>query len=138
MVQQATVIGTRMSEAEITAYLGYMPEKYNKESTQLSQEICVLRGYFNKTVSKKIKFYRLYETDYQKLTNGQEVMLEILKSGNNWQPDVAYMFLDFIEAQTSVNANYQYGEMDEKTRIQYVHDISEVLGGKFHKVNLLN
>ena len=127
-----------MSEAEITAYLGYMPEKYNKESTQLSQEICVLRGYFNKAVSKKIKFYRLYETDYQKLTNGQEVMLEILKSGNNWQPDVAYMFLDFIEAQTSVNANYQYGEMDEKTRIQYVHDISEVLGGKFHKVNLLN
>jgi hypothetical protein len=138
VVQQATVIGTRMSEAEITAYLGYLPEKYNKESTQLSQEICILRGYFNKTVAKKIKFYRLPETDYEKFTNVKEVIIGILKSGKNWQPDVAYMFQDFKEAQTSINANHQYGKMDEETRRQYVNEISEFLGDKFYKVNLLN
>jgi hypothetical protein len=138
VVQQATVIGTRMSEAEITAYLGYLPEKYNKELTQLSQEICVIRGYFKMTVAKKIKFYRLPETAYKKLTDGQEVMLETLKSGKKWQPDVAYMFLDFKEAQTSANANYPYGEMNIETRLQYVHDISDFLGDKFHMVNLLN
>jgi hypothetical protein len=65
-------------------------------------------------------------------------MLEILKSGNNWQPDIAYMFLDFKEAQTSINANHQYGKMDKETRRKYVNEISDFLGDKFHKVNLLN
>ena len=65
-----------MSEQDITSYLGFMPDNFNKEFTELFREVCVERGYFNKTVSKKIKFYRLPDSDYEKLTDGQEVLLQ--------------------------------------------------------------
>ena len=136
--QQATVIGSRMSEQDITSYLGFMPDNFNKEFTELFREVCVERGYFNKTVSKKIKFYRLPDSDYEKLTDGQEVLLQVLKNGHEWHPDVAFMFLDFKEAEATVNSKYPYGKMDELTRAQYVRDISEHIGFKLKKIDLLN
>lgn len=136
--QQATVIGTRMNERDICSYIGFMPDTFNKEFTELIREICIEREYFNKTTSKKIKFYRLPEEDYEKLTDGQEVMLQVLKNGHKWHPDVAFMFLDFKEIQLAINSKYPYGKMDKLSRIQYVRDISELLGFKLKKIDLLN
>jgi hypothetical protein len=137
-LQQVTVIGTRMKDAEITSYLGYLPETYNKNFTQLSREVVVARGYFNKSTANKIKFYRLPASDYKRLTDGATVVFDTLKNGKQWTPDIAFMFLDMKEAEETVNKKYPYGEMDDETRAQYVKDISEMLGDKFLKVNLLD
>ena len=137
-VQQATVIGTRMSESDIAAYLGFKPDTFNREFTQLVKEICVVRGYYNKTISKKIKFYRLPESDIKALTDGPTVMIQVLKTGLNWQLDIAFMFVEFKEAQAVVNSKYPYGKMNDETRSRYVSDISDLLDTKFQKVDLLN
>ena len=135
--QQATVIGTRMKDEEISSYLGYVPEIYSKIFSQLLREIIIIRGYFNKSTANKIKFYRLPESDYKRLTDGATVVFETLKSGKRWAPDIAFMFLDMKAAEEAVNKKYPYGEMNEATRAQYVSEISEMLENKFIKVNLL-
>lgn len=63
-------------------------------------------------------------------------MLEILKSGKKWQPEIASLYLDFMEVVDSVNLTYNYGDMSEETRKQYVQDISNKLGNKFIKIDL--
>ena len=127
-----------MKDAEISSYLGYLPEIYNKSFTQLAREIAVVRGYFNKSTANKIKFYRLPESDYQRLTDRALVVFETLINGKKWTPDIAFKFLDMKVAEKAVNKKYPYGEMDEKTRAQYVIEISEILDDKFTKVNLLD
>ncbi len=135
---QAVVIGTRMSDTDIEAYLGFMPQQYNKRLTDLAREISVVRGYFKKTVSKKIKFYRIPGSDRQALTDGKTVIYEVLRKGIKWQPDIAFMFLDFKEAEQLVNSKYPHGDMDEQTRLLYVSDMSNELGPRFERVDLLN
>jgi len=127
-----------MSDSEITTYLGYMPETYNKEMSQLLREICVLRGYFNKTTVNKIKFLRIVDSDFKALTNGPSVLLEILRTGANWRPDIALKFLDFKEVETVVNSKYPYGKMNNENRKQYVIDMSNLLGNKLLRVELLS
>ena len=136
--QQATVIGTRMKDDEISSYLGYLPDVYNKGFTQLAREIAVFRGYFNKSAANKIKFYRLPYSDFQRLTDGALVVFDKLKSGKTWVPDIAFMFLDMKAAEEVVNMKYPYGEMNETTRAQYLKDISDMLDNKYIKVNLLD
>ncbi len=97
-----------------------------------------MRGYFKKTVSKKIKFYRIPGSDRQALTDGKTVMYEVLRKGIKWQPDIAFMFLDFKEAEQLANSKYPYGDMDEQTRLLYVSDMSNELGPRFERVDLLN
>jgi hypothetical protein len=136
--QEATVIGTRMSEPEIIAFLGLMPQTYNKELTELAREVCLHRGYFNKSIVRKIKFYRLPASDFQMLTDSKNVLLEIIRTGANWKPDVAFLFLDFKGVETVVNSKYSYGKMNDDLRIKYISEISHLLGSKFQKVNLSN
>jgi len=136
--QQATVIGTRMKDEEISSYLGYLPDNYNKSFTQLAREIAVFRGYFNKSAANKIKFYRLPDYEYKRLTDGALVVFDKLKSGKIWLPDIAFMFLDMKAVEEAVNKKYPYGEMNETMRVQYVKDISEMLDKKYIKVNLLD
>lgn len=125
-----------MKDGDIIAFLGFMPPIYKKEFCQLLREICIEREYFNKSEAKKLKFYRFAESDFERLTDGQKVMLEILKSGKKWQPEIASLFLDFMEVVDSVNLTYNYGDMSEETRNQYVQDISNKLGNKFIKIDL--
>lgn len=136
MKKEITVIGTRMSDSEITAYLGYMPDTYNKETSQLLREICVLRGYFNKVTVNKIKFFRIVDLDFKVLTNGPSILLEILRTGANWKPDIALKYLDFKEVESVINSKYPYGKMNNEIRKQYVIDISNLLGNKLLKVEL--
>ncbi len=127
-----------MSVSEMEAYLGFTPDIFNKELNNLAREICVLRGYFNKTTANKIKFYRLWEVNIEELTSGRDVLLKTLKTGNQWKPDIAFMQRDYKEAQALVNSKYPYGSMTQETRIKYVSDFSETMGDKFRRVNLLN
>ena len=135
---QAVIIGTRMSEPAMALYLGHMPQQYNKLMTDLLREICVLRNYFNKTDSRKIRFYRITDLSYEDLTDGRIVMQEVLRAGAQWQPDVAVMFLDYKNAEEMVNSRYPYGTMDQQTRVHYVSDFSDALGDHFNKIDLLN
>lgn len=135
--QEVTVIGTRMSLSEMEAFLGFTPDILNNELNKLAREICVVRGYFNKTTANKIKFYRLGDVNIEELTNGIEVMVKTLKTGNQWKPDIVFMFRDYKEVQALVNSKYPYGSMNQETRIKYVADFSEAIGDKFRKVNLL-
>ena len=48
------------------------------------------------------------------------------------------MFLDFKEAEQLVNSKYPHGDMDEQTRLLYVSDMSNELGPRFERVDLLN
>ncbi len=133
-----TIIGTRMTIEEIAKYLQSEPMLMNSEITKTIREICVSRGYFNKTTANKIKLYRVVERDIQSLTDGQQVMLEVIKTGNQWLPDIAFLFSDFKSAEQVVNAKYPYGEMDPITRKKYINDLSDELSDKFFKVDLLN
>jgi hypothetical protein len=135
---QAVIIGTRMSESAMALYLGHMPQQYNKLMTDLLREICILRNYFNKTDSRKIRFYRITDVSYEALTDGRIVTLEVISTGAQWHPDVAMMFLDYKNAEDMVNSKYPYGTMDQQTRVRYVHDFSKALGDQFKKVDLLN
>ena len=133
--QQAMVVGTRMTEAAITKYLDYSPFKYNKETTELFQEICILRGYFTRGLVKNIKFYRILEEDVKKINGIQISAIEFHNKEKNMQLDVLCLFNDFKEAEATVNANYSYGKMNREMRSQYSQEVSDCLGAKFKKID---
>lgn len=132
---RAMVVGTRMTEAAITKYLDYSPPKYNKETTELFREICILRGYFNKGYVKNIKFYSILEEDIKKINGIQISAIEFHKAEKHRQLDVLCLFNDFKEAETTVNANYPYGKMNREMCSQYNQEVSDCLGAKFKKLD---
>jgi hypothetical protein len=134
----ATIIGTRMPIEDISKYLGYIPGSMNTEFTRIIREICISRGYLKKTMANKMKLYRIVEHDIGSLTDGKQVMLETLKSGNSWNPDIAFLFSDYKNAEVLVNSKYPFGNMDSATRIKYIDDLNQALGDKLFKVDLLN
>jgi hypothetical protein len=136
----AVSIGTRMSTVEIEAYLGVMPNEHNKELSDLLRDVCVLRGYFSKTVSRKIRFYRVVVAgqDFQSLTDSRFVMLGALKTGAQWCPDVAAAYADVEDALATVNSKYPYGRMDKEVRQRYVLDLDRALGSRLKRLPLLD
>lgn len=137
---EAVSIGTRMPAAEIEGYLGVMPNEHNKELSDLLRDVCVLRGYFSKTVSRKIRFYRVVVAgqDFQSLTDSRFVMIGTLKTGVQWCPDVAAAYADVEDALATVNSKYPYGRMDKEVRERYVCDINEALGLRFRRLQFLD
>jgi hypothetical protein len=134
----ATIIGTRMPIEDISKYLGYTPALMNTEFTKIIREICISRGYLKKTMANKMKLYRIVEHDILSLTDGKMVMVETLKTGNSWNPDIAFLFSEYKNIEGLVNSKYPFGNMDEATRKKYIGDLDIALGDKFFKVDLLN
>jgi hypothetical protein len=55
--------------------------------------------------------------------DGKMVMVETLKTGNSWNPDIAFLFSEYKNIEGLVNSKYPFGNMDEATRKKYIGDL---------------
>ncbi len=135
MMVNATVIGSKQSIEAIAEYVGYLPNEYNKEFSQLIREICVYRGYLGKVESKKMKVYRFLYEDFQRLTDKNEILMEILKKGLPWTPEV---FVEYKKIAELINAVDDSGELSNQiSHLDRVKRISDELGMAFNAFNQL-
>lgn len=134
--QSVTIVGTRMTLKAIESYWGHLPGVYNDQISEILRDVCIQRNYFEKSVAKKIKFYRFAEIDFEKLTDSKNFLLDIVAKGKEWAPDVAVQYDEYKNVEAVVNANYPYGEMNAETRCKYIEELSNALGDKFIKINL--
>ena len=131
-----TIIGTRSSLDEIRIALGYSPFTYNPEVTRVLREIIVLRAYYKKSKANKIRFYLLPIDEFERRTNEHLILLEAIKTGLSWAPDVAFEHKHFLESKHEVDKLFSFGIVDSHDRTKYVSMLSSQLGAKMFKISM--
>ncbi len=122
--------GTTLSKSEIEKITGYSVHQYIKERADIVKEILIRRGVAPTTQIRKIKFFSLPMSDYEKFASKHSQVMLALKEGINAQGYVAFTVDNQKDVFNKVNATYSYGDMSDETRKKYIDDLDKAFGDK--------
>jgi len=127
--------GSTSSKDEIAKIIGFPPESHLiKERADLIKEILIRRAIAPITKIRKVKFYFLPMTEYERITDKYEQFMIMLKDGLNLNSVSACTVLNHKEVFNKINATYSYGKMNSETRKKYIADLDAEFADKL--VNL--
>lgn len=123
-------LGTLLSKDEIEKIGGVSTNILINERADLIKEILIRRKIAPITKIRKLKFFALPMSEYEKLANKHSQVLVALTEGIFLNSFVAFTVENQRDVFNKVNATYTYGAMNKETREKYIADLDKEFGDK--------
>ena len=134
---QNTIIGTAMVWWSIKEFSCDSVSRCDYAMTKCLREVCVARGYFKKTFSRKVNFWEFKHSSLDALADGREVLIRTFQTGVTWRPEVALQLANYRRSERNARMSVAHQHDLPHMRARFISELSNELGDCLLKVDLL-